>query len=197
MADLSQFFFKITLDTIEESYRAGRDALTSRIEQTSEEASRYALQLKTGQVIDEIVDEDTGYTFSQSEAFAYQEKLNQEILNIHAQAFAVMIHHAWEKHVLNLNPDWARYCCHKAYGELTKLGWAIDKPRLERLRMVSNFVKHEGTEILDYHAEMFDGKTVFQFGDRMIFDDDALIVSEDDILDFLDTAYQSAGRVRL
>lgn len=196
MVDLSPFILGVTLNVIEGSYSAGRDALISRIELADEEAAIHAANLDAGQVEDEHRDEATGDSYSQTEYLFFQSEMSREMLNSHAQAFAIMIHHAWEKHVLSLNAEWKAYECHKAYGELLKTGWMIDKPRLERLRMVSNFIKHESQEILDHHREMFAEKPGHPIEDRLIFEDDALIVSDDDIHDFLDAVYQSAHRVR-
>lgn len=196
MEDLSQITIRITLDTIAASYRAGRDALIACIEKADEEANLHAAKLDAGLSNDELIDEETGQSFSETEFLVCRLEATRAMLNRHAQAFALMIHHAWEKHVLSLNWDWTTYKCHQAYGELINDGWAIDKPRLERLRMVSNFIKHEGMEIFEHYGEMFRGEPIFQIGNRCIFEDDALIVSDDDISDFLDAVHQSAGRLR-
>lgn len=200
MADLSQIFFRITLDSIVSAYREGRDALTTRIQAADDAATEHAAKLDAGEIEDELIDEETGQSFSQTEYLYYQSETRREMLNHHAQAFAIMIHHAWEKHVLSLNPEWEEYRYNQAYGELIKQGFAIDKPRLERLRLVANFIKHESLDILERHPEMFPKEVVLAYTDskkqrgRTIFEDDALKISDEDITDFIEAAYQSAGR---
>jgi len=200
MADLSQIFFRITLDSIVSAYREGREALATRIQAADDAATEHAAKLDAGETVDDMIDEETGQSFSQTEYLYYQSETRREMLNHHAQAFAIMIHHAWEKHVLNLNPEWEEYRCNQAYGELIKQGFSVDKPRLERLRLVSNFVKHESLDILDRHPEMFAEEVVIAYNrakeqkERYVFEDDVLKLSDDDISDFIDATYQSAGR---
>ena len=194
MADISHVFIRMTLNTIRSSYYTGRDALAARIAEADREALLFATELEAGNVDEFFVDDVTGQTFSMAEYHYYQTKSAREMLNSHAQAFAIMIHHAWEKHVLFLNHGWEKYKFREAYGELSRDGWTIDVPRLEKLRMVANFVKHESTEILSHFGEMFNDTPIYQINQKYIFEDDALIVSDHDIEEFMDAVLNSANQ---
>ncbi len=196
MADLSQIFLRRTIETIASAYREGRDAINARIESAEEEAVSHAAMLDAGTASDEVADEQTGETYSQAEILDFHYEMSRKLLNYHAQAFALMVYHAWEKHVLSMNPTWRRYeGGRKAYAELENDGWAIDQPRLERLRMVANFIKHEDQQLTDHHGEMFQQETAIRIQGRFVWEDDALRITDDDIADFIDTVYQSAARI--
>nr|WP_315381329.1 hypothetical protein [uncultured Sphingomonas sp.] len=196
MVDLSQVLFGMTLSPISQSYDIGHAVLTSKINEADEEARLHADNARAGLTDDAMVEEESGQVYSKAEFLHYSCEGAREALNRHSQAFVLMIHHAWEKHVISINPEMRRYKFREAYPKLLEDGWDLDQPRLERLRMTANFIKHESREILDHHRDMF--SCVIEDADRenIIFDDDSLIITNDDIKDFLDAVLSSAKRVR-
>lgn len=209
MADLTYFMLGFSLDPIESAYKAGVEYLNRKFEaaeQDYEELIRTAKE--EGRDLYQF-DEETGQGFDVGEHTYYQQVVIENALQAHRQAFAIMIHHAWEKHVcFILRVHEYRYA--NAYGELGKKhGLSIDRQRLERLRLTANCIKHESAELYDHHPEMFDGKELHLFDaglkpseqkeDKRVSKDgmrgdweDALRISDVDISDFIDAVWKSA-----
>lgn len=209
MADLTYFMLGFALDPIEGAYRAGADYLSqqfAKAEKEYEELLRSAAA--EGRDLYEF-DEETGQGFDVGEHSYYRQIVIENTLQAHRQAIATMIHHAWEKHVcLVLRVPEYRY--KSAYAEVAKKhGLTVDRLRLERLRKTANCIKHESAELYDAHPEMFDTAelhlTDAELTPRQQRDDkriskvgmrgnwlDALRLSDEDIVDFIDAVRKSA-----
>jgi hypothetical protein len=208
MADLTYFMLNFALEPIRGAYKAGKEALTTQYAVAVKKYDEFLAQVETGEVDAIWEDEETGQTFDHGEYILADQLIAESALQSHRQAFAIMIHHVWEKHVCYALKA-PEYQCNKAYGELAKKGWPIDKPRLERLRMTANVVKHESAELYDHHPQMFveselhvfeSGlppqkrktiKTISKEGLRGNWLE-ALNLTDEDIADFIDTVRKSA-----
>lgn len=201
MADLSFIYLEMSLTPIRLAYGAGHAALVKQLADAEAEEIAHGEAVAAGEVEDYNYDPDTGDHYYTSEHRHYAIEAAHDALNQHCKAFATMIHHAWERHVCEQN-DWDEYKCNLAYEILArKKGWTIDKPRLERLRMTANCVKHDANELYGKHPEMFD---VHEVPSGRLFRKDswktvrngwseALRVTDDDITDFLDAVRRSAS----
>lgn len=194
MPDLSYVWFNFDLTAIAQAYEAGRNALLEQIADAEATYETHRAKVAAGETVDIEYDEDSGQTFDVGDYVYHAQKSAREMLNLHRQAFAVMIHHAWERHVCVVG-HYPEYQCNKAYGELAKKGWPIDKPRLERLRMTANCVKHDDGDLFDMHPEMFDPDDLpvsFEGEKPTRHWQDALRLSDEDVADFVDTVRRSA-----
>lgn len=209
MADLTYFMLSFALDPIEAAYKAGSEYLKQQFAEAERDYESLLRSAKAeGRDLYEI-DEETGQGFDVGEHTYYRQVVIENALQAHRQAFATMIHHAWEKHVCFVLgvPE---YRFKNAYAEMArKVGASIDRDRLERLRKAANCVKHESAELYDTHPEMFDGqelhlmdagltpserkadKRVSKTGERGDWLD-ALRLSDDDIADFINAVRTSA-----
>ena len=209
MADLTYFMLGFALDPVEGAYRAGMDYLNQQFaeaQQEHEELLRSAAA--EGRDLYEF-DEETGQGYDAGEHSYYRQIVIENSRQAHRQAFATMIHHAWEKHVCFLLrvPEY-RY--RSAYAEVAKeRGLTIDRLGLERLRKTANCIKHESAELYDAHPEMFD-KTELDLSDAELSPKqqknnkriseagmrgnwlDALRLTDQDIADFIGAVRKSA-----
>lgn len=209
MADLTYFMLGFALDPIEAAYKAGSEYLRKQFTEAERDYDNLLRSAEAeGRDLYEI-DEETGQGFDVGEHTYYRQVVIENALQAHRQAFATMIHHAWEKHVCFVLrvPE---YRFKNAYAEMArKIGATVDRGRLERLRKTANCVKHESAELYDAHPEMFDGqelhlmdasltpserkadKRVSKTGERGDWLD-ALRLSDADIADFIDAVRTSA-----
>lgn len=196
MADLSYVFFNFDLMSITQAYEAGRDALLQHVARAEEAYRSHVASVAAGEAVDIIKDEESGQTFDVGDHIYHSQETARDMLNLHRQAFAVMLHHAWERHVCAVR-HYPEYQCNKAYGEMAKAGWPIDRFRLERLRMVANCVKHDSGELYDYHPELFDAANLppSSEGEKpQRHWQDALRLADADVTDFVDAVRRSACR---
>lgn len=208
MADLTYFMLNFALEPICGGYKVGKEALTAQYTVAVKKYDEFIAEVKAGKVDAVWEDEETGQTFDHGEYVLADQLIAESALQSHRQAFAIMIHHVWEKHACYALKV-PEYQCNKAYGELAKKGWPIDKLRLERLRMTANVIKHESAELYDHHREMLDASELHVFESGLppkkwrtiknISKEglrgnwlDALNLTDDDIADFIDTVQKSA-----
>lgn len=207
MADLTYFMLDFDLQPIWGAYQAGKEALTTQYTNAVKRYDEFLAKVKAGEEDEIWKDEETGETFDHGEYILADQRIVESALQSHRQAFAIMIHHVWEKHACYALRV-SEYQCNKAYGELAKKGWPIDKPRLERLRMTANVIKHEGAELYDHHRQMFVANEINVFASGLSIQKckaiktiskeglrgnwlEALTLTDEDIADFIDTVRKS------
>lgn len=196
MVRMTAIMFGFTLDPIMEAYKVGRDALRERYLAYQSELDDHNSEVVAGRANDYFFDNETGQGHHVAEHMVWKlEKMN-EALNRHAQAFAIMLHHAWEKHARS-NFGWERYESPAALKAMAKGGWRIEHIELARLCLVVNCIKHDdGERLLKLHPEMFDESLVqppHEHGGLRHLDD-ALVVRDADILAFDKALRRSAPR---
>lgn len=193
MVELTFMWLEMGLTPVRLAYRAGHAAIMQQIADAEAAENAHSAAVAAGDVEDYHYDPDTGDHHYTSEHNSYAVDAAHDTLNYHCKAFATMIHHAWERHVCEQN-GWGVYKCNQAYAILAGKGWNIDKPRLERLRMVANCVKHNDRDLYGAHPEMFDPDAVpAKRPFRSSSWSEALRVTDADITDFIDTVRQSAS----
>lgn len=77
-----------------------------------------------------------------------------EALRLVREAFALVLHHYWERSVL-LWLNKSRYLSDKDSETLKDSGYVVD-PELDRLRLVANTIKHNSEKLYISHPSMFD-----------------------------------------
>jgi hypothetical protein len=193
MADLAYLFFMVGLDPVVAAYKAGRDAILAQIDKSDAFEDRLREDIEAGKVERHTRDPETGHEHDAIEYAYYDTVIARETLNQHAQAFTVMLHHAWEKYVCNVN-GWPKYKLKDVYYILSKEGWSINRDGLERLRKATNCIKHIDTELYLDHPEMFDLSKVNIERDGIGSLHEALRVTDQDIDDFIRVLQDSAYR---
>lgn len=193
MADLTFFYLLFSLDPIIGAYKAGRDAIRAEI--TKAEAAEDGLtdDIKAGKTERYSHDEETGQEHDAIEYAYFTTIVAKKTLNQHAQAFTVMLYHAWEKHVCNTK-GWKKLNLPDGYYILEREGWQIDRSGLGRLRKAINCIKHIDTELFRDHKEMFDLSEIDVKRDGIGGIHEALRVTDDDVMDFIDVIKSSAQR---
>lgn len=87
----------------------------------------------------------------------------EESLRLLREAFAIILHHYWEKEVVKW---WGgdRYSYKDAYKWLKRNSFPIDEPGLEKLREAANTIKHNSDRLHGIHADMFDAGEITRGG---------------------------------
>ncbi|RVT93141.1 hypothetical protein [Sphingomonas crocodyli] len=113
------FFF--TLEPIPHGYSAGQRTLTQAFDQAEADDQAHVAKVAAGEIDDIITDEASAERFDYGDHIYHIQESAKDMLNIHRQSYAVMLHHAWEKHVCQSN-DFKEYRHRDAYRELSKEG---------------------------------------------------------------------------
>ena len=100
-------------------------------------------------------DEATGQRYYYAEHLIDLNHQAEESLRLLREAFALILHHYWEKEVVKWQHS-KRYVYDKAYPWLTRNGFPIDEPGLERLRETANTIKHNVGRLHAIDPTMFD-----------------------------------------
>jgi len=80
----------------------------------------------------------------------------RDAITVARNAFAVMLHHHWEKHCDQWMMNKGNYNGAKAYAWLASHGIHVDKFGLELIRKLSNTIKHNSESLISDHPEFFD-----------------------------------------
>ncbi len=214
MADLGQAILSWTLSSLQSAFEAGEDQLKAQRDRAKRDLEQHLATPCDDGEAPAWVDEDTGRGISNEEYLTATAAIARQALQSHRKAFAVMIHHAWEKHVCQ-QMDWETYKVGSAYALLQKAGWAVEQEHLERLRMIANCIKHTDAALFECDQEMFydpdgDGILALFQGKRKRQKpneqskytsdghycswDDALYLRDNHIEEFFDAVRRSSGR---
>jgi hypothetical protein len=80
----------------------------------------------------------------------------RDAITVARNAFAVMLHHHWEKHCDRWMMNKGNYNGAKAYAWLASHAIHVDKVGLELMRKLSNTIKHNSDALISDHPELFD-----------------------------------------
>lgn len=125
--------------------------------------------------------------------------IEDKTLSIVRESFVIALHHYWEKQVA----DWIgsfRGSIALQYPTLLTKGYLLDKPRLERLRMTANCIKHNSSELYKNHPGMFDNTVAVAIAAKVEPDYySALQITNADFADFINALEKSGppGSARL
>lgn len=159
-SNISGWLFDSGLMEIERAYRASRVAFDDEMKDAAE---RYAKLEAEGKVDDYNEDEATGQRYYFAEHLIDLNHQAEESLRLLREAFAIILHHYWEKEVVKWQQS-KRYDYNKAYSWLTRNAFPIDKPGLERLRETANTIKHNVKRLYDLDPTMFDAGEIARAG---------------------------------
>lgn len=159
-SNISGWLFESGLREIERAYRASRTEFDSEMKDAAE---RYAKLEAEGNVDAYSEDEITGQRYYYAEHLIDHNFRAEESLRLLREAFAIILHHYWEKEVVKWQRT-KRYKYTAAYKWLGRNGFPIDEPGLEKLRETANTIKHNVGRIYDIHPEMFDADEIARSG---------------------------------
>lgn len=159
-SNISGWLFESGLLEIERAYKASRTEFDSDMKHAAE---RYAKLEAEGKVDEYSEDEATGQRYYHAEHLIDLNFQAEESLRLLREAFAIILHHYWEKEVVKW---WGgeRYNYKDAYKWLKRNGFPIDEPGLEKLRETANTIKHNSERLHGIHADMFDAGEIARSG---------------------------------
>jgi len=210
MVDLRPVFMSWSLSPLEAAFKGGEDQIGNQIERCVREYDAHNEALAVGLADREWRDPETGEAYDKGGWILAEMAVIDDVLQAHRKAFAVMIHHTWEKHVCEFM-KLPRYYPNSEYGPLKAAGWQIDIDGLTLLRQIANCVKHDSAELYDAHPKMFTNEGVWfepvQSSTKKIRKTDgrvskdgwrgrweeALRLQHDDILNLFDIVKRSAN----
>lgn len=159
-SNISGWLFESGLREIERAYKAGRTQFESDIKHAAE---RYAKLEAEGNADSYSEDEATGQRYYYSEHLIDLNDQAEESLRLLREAFAIILHHYWEKEVVKWRQG-KPYKFDNAYKWLQRNSFPIDKPGLEKLRETANTIKHNVDRLYATHPEMFDAGEIARDG---------------------------------
>ncbi len=151
-SNISGWLFESGLREIERAYKASRTEFDSDVKHAAE---RYAKLEAEGKVDEYSEDEATGQRYYYADHLIDLNHQAEESLRLLREAFALVLHHYWEKEVIKWQQS-KRYAYDKAYPWLTRNAFPIDEPGLEKLRETANTIKHNVGRLHAIDPTMFD-----------------------------------------
>jgi len=186
-SNLSGWLFDSGMREIERAYRTSRVAFDQEM---VDAADRYAKLQANGTVNDYVEDEATGERYYPAEHIIDLNFQAEESLRLLRNAFAIILHHYWEKEVVKWM-DVKRYEYDKAYAWLKRNHFPINEDGLERLRETANTIKHNSARLYALDPNMFDSGDIERGGTSPDYHD-ALRIEDEHIDEFLETLRASA-----
>lgn len=206
MTDLRPFFLNFALQPLRSGYAAGHAPLAAEYDAILDRVKAAVEKRDADGADTDWVDETTGQRIPNVDYQVGCGNVAEGALQAHRKAFALMIFHAWEKHVCTYM-SWPLYRGEKGFGDLKADGWAIDPKGLKLLQKVANCIKHDSAELYDFDDRLFadeivlfgtDGKFTKEIkGQRVNRDgrwtnwEDALRLTHEHILQFFDIVERS------
>lgn len=185
-SNISGWLFDSGLMEIERAYRASRVAFDDEMKDA---AKRYAKLEADGKVADYQEDEATGQRYYAAEHLIDLNYQAEESLRLLRNAFALILHHYWEKEVSKWRQG-KRYDFKKDYKWLGRNAFPIDEPGLDRLRETANTIKHNVKRLYNLDATMFDAGEIARAGSDPDYHD-ALRLEDNHIDEFFATLRKS------
>lgn len=162
MVDLRPLFLNFTLQPLRSGYAAGHAPLVAEYDAILERVKAAVEKRDADGEDTDWIDEETGQRIPNVEYQVASGRVVEAALQAHRKAFALMIFHAWEKHVCTYK-GWPTYLGEKGFGDLRADGWAIDPKGLKFLQKVANCIKHDSAELYDFDNSLF-GDEIILFG---------------------------------
>jgi hypothetical protein len=160
ITNISGWLFESGLREIHRAYEASRTAFDQEMKDAGD---RYEKLKEEGKEDDYSEDEATGQRYYHADHLIDLNYQAEEYLRLLRNAFAIILHHYWEKEVSKWRGG-KRYDFKKDYKWLARNTFPINEAGLERLRETANTIKHNVKRLYDIDPNMFDAGEIARAG---------------------------------
>ncbi|WP_157220615.1 hypothetical protein [Flavisphingomonas formosensis] len=154
--NLNGYLYQKGVSEIEIAYKETVSALSSRKHKLEIDLTENARAVEAREIDPYERDADGSILYEKEKAIKYSIDDAASSLRIARESYVIILHHYWEKRCDEWMHSKKNYDPLRAYNFLEKNGLAVDRSRLEILRLSCNTLKHNSSNLFEGYPGMFD-----------------------------------------